>query len=52
MQYDCNYIPPEELSAMSSKELIQRLRLCEKQLNPLKEELQRRRELANTSCPI
>lgn len=52
MQHDCNYIPPQELAAMSDKELIQHLRKCEKQLNPLKEELQRRRDVANTSCPI
>lgn len=52
MQRDCNYIPPEELSAMTDKELIQHLRKCEKLLGPLKEELDKRRDLANSSCPI
>lgn len=52
MQQDCNYIPKEELAGMTDKEVIQLLRKCEKQLNPLKEELQRRRDLANTSCPL
>lgn len=49
---DCNYIPSEELSAMSDKELIQHLRKCEKLLSPVKDELQKRRDMANTSCPI
>lgn len=52
MERTCDCIPQDELIAMSNKELIQHLRKCEKMLNPLKEELQRRRDLANSSCPI
>ena len=52
MERACDCIPQEEMLAMSNKELIQHLRKCEKNLTPLKEELQRRREQANNSCPI
>ncbi len=52
MERSCDCIPASELVSMSNKELIKHLRKCEKMLTPLKEELQRRREQANTSCPI
>lgn len=52
MERSCDCIPQDELAGMSNRELIKHLRKCEKMLSPLKEELQRRRDQANTSCPI
>ncbi len=52
MDRNCDYIPANELLAMTDRELITHLRKCEKVLSPVKNELQRRRDIANTSCPI
>lgn len=49
---DCRYLPIEEIRGMTDKELIQQLRKCEKQLDPLREELTKRRQEANSGCPI
>ncbi len=53
---NCAIIESTELKAMSDKELIKVLRTCEKlkaeNVEPLKQELQERRDLANSSCKI
>ena len=49
---DCKYIPAEEAQKLTDKDLIQHLRKCEKVIDPAKQELQRRRDEANSGCPI